>query len=101
MRASLRAHARLYLCRAAASPLIKAAEKACRQQTKAEQAGAKLSTMEADYLDLYNLYQSLVAHFKGETAPQERSAQLQQELVQVMGELATKAKQLIHLKATS
>ena len=54
-----------------------------------------------DYLELYNVYQSLVTRFKGESGPPQRSTQLQQELVQVMGELTTKAKQLIHLKSAS
>ena len=81
--------------------MIRSAEKACRQETKTAQHSAKLLTMEMDYLELYNTYQSLVTRFKGESGPPQRSAQLQQELVQVMGELTAKAKQLIHLKSAS
>jgi hypothetical protein len=79
---------------------MKSAERACRQQMKAEQhSSAMLATLEVDYLDLYNVYQGLIAQFKSGTACPGKSSKVQQHLVRVMGDLSLKAKQLISLKS--
>lgn len=88
------------MCRAAASPLLRTAERACRQQMKAdEHSNAMLATLEVDYLDLYNVYQGLIRQFKSGSAAFGHESKVQQELVRVMADLNVKAKQLISLKA--
>jgi hypothetical protein len=88
-------------CRAAASPLIKSAEKACNQECKVEkqQNRSKAAAAEAHYLDLYNSYQSLVTQFRNGSMSPGKSRFLQQQLVETISELSAKAKQLISLKA--
>lgn len=82
-------------CRAAAAPVIKAAERACKQQAREEAAA-----MEAHYLDLYNSYQRLVTQFKnGQDSSPGKGRGVQQHLVEVMDELSDSAKQLIGLRA--
>ena len=86
-------------CRAAASPLIKSAERACQVQESYSRSRT-LTTLEAEYLELYNTYQNLVSQFRNGGASPGRSAVLQQDLVQMMGELSTRAKDLISLKSS-
>ena len=85
--------------RAAASPLIKSAERLCRQQLEAEQrCGAMVATLEKDYLEAYDTYQDLLRQF--DSCEVGRRKRVQHELVTVMQDLNVKAKQLISLKST-